>query len=164
MNAETVEIENLTLERGLPAMIATMQFANWGLSTGFGSAGEYERFLCDAAGSHRLPAVLVARRGEKFLGSVNLLVQEMTTRPTLSPWLGQLFVIAKERGRGIGASLVRTCLARFAGLGFPRAHLYTAAATTLPAYYTALGWKTIEQVEYLGKMRAVMAFDLRDEG
>jgi hypothetical protein len=40
-------------------------------------------------------------------------------------------------------------------------HLYTAAATTLPAYYTALGWKTIEETEYLGKMRAVMAFDVQ---
>jgi hypothetical protein len=54
---------------------------------------------------------------------------------------------------------VRACLARFAELGFSRAHLYTAAATTLPAYYTALGWKAIEQTEYLGKMRAVMVFD-----
>jgi len=160
MNAEDVEIEGLTLERGLPAMIAAMQFANWGRSTGFNSAEEYERFLCEAARSPRLPAVLVARRGERYLGSVNLLVHEMTTRPTLSPWLAQLFVIAEERDRGIGATLVRACLTRFAELGFSRVHLYTAAATTLPAYYTALGWKTIEETEYLGKMRAVMAFDL----
>jgi predicted N-acetyltransferase YhbS len=160
MNAEAVEIENLTLERGLPAMISAMQFANWGRSTGFNSAVEYERFLCDAARSRRLPAVLVARRGEKFLGSVNLLAHEITTRPMLSPWLAQLFVIAEERGRGVGAALVRACLARFAELGFSRVHLYTASATTLPAYYAALGWKTIEEVEYLGKLRAVMAFDL----
>ena len=160
MNEETVEIESLTLEQGLPAMIAAMQFSSWGRSTGFNSAGEYERFLCEAARSPRLPAVLVARRGEKYLGSVNLLVHEMTTRPTLSPWLAQLFVIAEERDRGIGATLVRACLTRFAELGFSRVHLYTAAPTTLPAYYTALGWKTIEETEYLGKMRAVMAFDL----
>jgi len=161
MNAEAVEIEGLTLEQGLPAMIATMQFASWGRSTGFGSVEEYEGFLCDAAGSQRLPAVLVARRGGKFLGSVNLLTHEMTTRPTLSPWLAQLFVIAEERGGGVGAALVRACLARFAELGFSRVHLYTAAATALPAYYAALGWKTIEETEYLGKLRAVMAFDIR---
>ena len=137
-----------------------MQFANWGRSTGFNSAEEYERFLCDAARAQRLPAVLVARRGEKFLGSVNLLAHEMTTRPTLSPWLGQLFVIAQERGRGVGTALVRACLARFFELGFSRVHLYTASATPLPAYYAALGWKTIEETEYLGKTRAVMAFDL----
>jgi predicted N-acetyltransferase YhbS len=161
MNAEDVEIEGLTLEQGLPAMIAAMQFANWGRSTGFDSVEEYERFLCDAARSNRLPAVLVARRGKKFLGSVNLLLHEMTTRPLLSPWLAQLFVIAEERGRGVGRALVRACLARFAELGFSCVHLYTASATPLPAYYAALGWKTIEETEYLGKMRAVMAFDLQ---
>ena len=59
------------------------------------------------------------------------------------------------------AALVRACLARFTELGFSRVHLYTAAATTLPAYYTALGWKTLEETEYLGKTRAVMAFDLQ---
>jgi predicted N-acetyltransferase YhbS len=161
MNAEDVEIEGMTLKQGLPAMIAAMQFANWGRSTGFDSVEEYERFLCDAARSNRLPAVLVARRGKKFLGSVNLLLHEMTTRPLLSPWLAQLFVIAEERGRGVGRALVRACLARFAELGFSHVHLYTASATRLPAYYAALGWKTIEETEYLGKMRAVMAFDLQ---
>lgn len=161
MNAETIEIESLTAESDLPAMIAALQFANWGRSTGFGTAEAYERFLCDAARSSRLPAVLVARRGEKFLGSVNLLVHEMTTRPLLSPWLAQLFVIGEERGRGVGSALVRACLVRFAELGFSRVHLYTAAASRLPAYYAALGWKPIEEIEYLGKLRAVMAFDFR---
>ena len=160
MNTEAVAIERLTPEQGLPATIAAMQFANWGRSTGFSSVQEYARFLCDAAHSRDLPAVLVARRGGKFLGSVNLLVHEMTTRPTLSPWLAQLFVIAEERGRGVGAALARACLVRAAELGFSRVHLYTAAATRLPAYYTALGWKTIEETEYLGKLRAVMVFEL----
>jgi GNAT superfamily N-acetyltransferase len=159
MGADTVEIEGLTAESGLPATIAALQFANWGRSTGYGSAEDYERFLCDAASSSLLPAVLVASRTGKFLGSVNLLVHEMTTRPSLSLWLAQLFVISEERGRGVGSALVRACLARFAELGFSRVHLYTAASTTLPAYYTALGWKPIEEVEYLGKLRTVMAFD-----
>jgi predicted N-acetyltransferase YhbS len=159
MNAESVEIENLAIDSDLAATIAALQFANWGRSTGFSSVEEYERFLRDAARSRELPAVLVAKRGGKFVGSVNLLVHEMTTRPSLSPWLAQLFVIAEERGRGIGSALVRACLARFAELGFPRVHLYTAAATTLPAYYAALGWRTIGEVQYLGKLRAVMVFD-----
>lgn len=160
MSAAAVEIESLTLDQDLPATIAAMQFANWGPSTGYDSAAEYERFLRETVQSRDLPTVLVARRGEKFLGSVNLLIHEMTTRPRLSPWLAQLFVISEERGCGVGAALVRASLARFAELGFSRVHLYTAAATTLPAYYTALGWKRIEETEYLGKLRAVMAFDL----
>jgi predicted N-acetyltransferase YhbS len=154
-----VEIEDLAATPDLPARIAALQFASWGRSTGFGSAGDYERFLRNAAGSSHLPAVLVAKRAGTFLGSVNLLLHEMTARPSLSPWLAQLFVIAEERGSGIGGMLVRACLRRFAELGFPRVHLYTAAATRLPAYYASLGWTPIEDVEYLGKMRTVMVFD-----
>jgi predicted N-acetyltransferase YhbS len=156
----SVEIESLKAASELPARIAALQFANWGRSTGFSSVEDYERFLRDATESPRLPAVLVARRAGTFLGSVNLLLHEMTTRPSLSPWLAQLFVIAEERGRGVGAALVRACLARFAELGFPRVYLYTAAASRLPAYYASLGWKPIEDVEYLGKMRTVMVFDV----
>src|ERR1700761_3943487 len=107
MVADTVEIGGLTAESDLPAMIAALQFAAWGRSTGYGSADEYERFLRDAAGSNLLPAVLVARRSGQFVGSVNLLRHEMTTRPSLSPWLAQLFVIDEERRRGVGSKLVR---------------------------------------------------------
>src|SRR5882762_192275 len=112
--ARPVEIENLTTASDLTARIAALQFVNWGRSTGFGSVEDYERFLRDAAGSRSLPAVLVAKRAGMFLGSVNLLRHEMTTRPSLSPWLAQLFVIAEERGHGVGGALVRACLARFA--------------------------------------------------
>jgi len=159
--AHPVEIENLAASSDLPGRIAALQFASWGRSTGFDSAERDERFLRDAAGSRRLPEILVATRAGTFLGSVNLLLHEMTTRPSLSPWLAQLFVIAEERGSGVGGMLVRACLARFGELGFPRVHLYTAAASRLPAYYAALGWKPIEDTEYLGKIRTVMAFDIQ---
>jgi hypothetical protein len=41
-------------------------------------------------------------------------------------------------------------------LGFRRAYLYTSG--TLPAYYASLGWRAIEEVEYLGKLRTIMTF------
>src|SRR5689334_13398311 len=99
MDAVSVEIEPLTIESGLPAMIAALQFAFWGPLTGYDSAADYEQFLCSAARALQPPIVLVARRGATFLGSVNLLAGEMTIRPALSPWMAQLFVVGSERGR-----------------------------------------------------------------
>jgi len=43
-----------------------------------------------------------------------------------------------------------------AALGFRRTYLYTSG--TLPAYYASLGWRAIEEVEYLGKLRTIMTF------
>jgi hypothetical protein len=78
MSGQSIEVESLDAELDLPARIAALQFANWGCSTGYGTVEEYEQFLCEAAGSRELPTVLVARRGRKFVGSVNLLLHEMT--------------------------------------------------------------------------------------
>ncbi len=139
-------------------MIAALQFAFWGASTGYRSAADYEQFLRGIPGSRQLPTVLVARRGTTFLGSVNLLACEMTIRPALSPWMAQLFVAGSERGHGVGRALIDAGIALVGQLGFRRLHLYTSG--TLPGYYAALGWIPVEDVEYLGKMRTIMAFDL----
>jgi len=159
MDAGSCKIEHLTEESGTAAAIAALQFALWGPLTGYDSAAEYEQFLGRAARSRQLPTVLIARRGTTLLGSVNLLASEMTIRPALSPWLAQLFVIGAERGRGVGTVLVDAAIARAAELGYRRLYLYTSG--TLPGYYASRCWQTIEELEYLGKMRTVMAFDLR---
>ena len=150
------DIKRLTDDSSLPASIAKLQFEFWGPLTGHSSADEYEQFLRKAARSTGLPAVLVAMHGETFLGSVNLLASEMTTRRTLSPWMARLFVVDAERGRGIGNALVSASIDQAAALGFQRTYLYTSG--TLPAYYASLGWRAIEEVEYLGKLRTIMTF------
>ena len=152
------DIRRLTDDSTLPASIARLQFEFWGPLTGYRSADAYEQFLCKAVRSPDLPAVLVAMDGGTFLGSVNLLASEMTTRPTLSPWMAQLFVVDSERGRGVGNALVSASIDHAGKLGFRRTYLYTSG--TLPAYYASLGWQAIEEVEYLGKMRTIMTFEL----
>ncbi|WP_283814728.1 GNAT family N-acetyltransferase [Bradyrhizobium sp. AUGA SZCCT0042] len=97
-------------------------------------------------------------RGAALLGSVNFLASEMTIRPELSPWLAQLFVVDAERGGGVGGALIDAVIDHAAELGFRRLHLYTSG--TLPNYYASRGWRPIEEVEYLGRARTIMAFDL----
>ena len=152
------EIKRLTDDSSLPASIAKLQFEFWGPLTGHSSADEYEQFLREAARSTKLPAVLIAVHGATFLGSVNLLASEMTTRCALSPWMAQLFVVNSERSRGVGNALVNASIDHAAKLGFRRTYLYTSG--TLPAYYASLGWQAIEEIEYLGKMRTIMTFEL----
>jgi hypothetical protein len=58
----------------------------------------------------------------------------------------------------IGAALVRAAAARTKSLGFRRLYLYTSG--DLPRYYERLGWVIDERVEYLGKERTLMHYDL----
>ena len=55
-----------------------------------------------------------------------------------SPWLASLYVRPTARGRGVGARLVRHCVAHAAQLGVPRLYLYCEAA--MVPWYRALGW------------------------
>jgi hypothetical protein len=158
MDAEPFEIARLTEEAGLSKTIAAPQFAFWGPMTGYGSAADYEQFLRSAARSCQLPEVLLARRGTTFLGSVNLLASEMTIRPALSPWMAQLFVPGTEPSRGVGSALIDAAVARTAELGYLRRYLYTSG--TLPSYYASRRWQPIEEIEYLGKTRVIMVYDL----
>ncbi|MFL9503339.1 GNAT family N-acetyltransferase [Rhodopseudomonas palustris] len=72
--------------------------------------------------------------------------------------MAQLFVVKSALGHGIGIRLIRALTTRAVELGFRRVHLFTSG--TLPTYYAALGWKPIEEVEYFGRMRTVMAIEL----
>lgn len=72
--------------------------------------------------------------------------------------MAQLFVLDASRGRGVGSALADAAVRHAAELGFRRLYLYTSG--TLPAYYAARGWKPIEQVDYRGKARTIMAFDV----
>jgi predicted N-acetyltransferase YhbS len=140
------------------AQMAAEQFAYWGPLTGHASAALYEAFLDQAARSVTLPRVLVAAGAGGVLGSVNLMTREMAIRPQLTPWLGQLFVGEGHRANGVGGRLVEAAIAYVAGLGYDRLFLFTSGS--LPDYYRKRGWVDVETVDYLGKSRVVMRFDI----
>jgi GNAT superfamily N-acetyltransferase len=149
-----------SLEPGSPllAQIAAEQFAYWGPLTGYGSRELYELFLERAALSMDLPRVLLATRSGSLLGSVNVLASDMTIRPLLTPWLGQLLVIESERSLGVGTALLDAAVSYVERLGYRQLFLYTSG--TLPHYYRKRGWTDVENVTYLGKTRTIMRLDI----
>ena len=88
---------------------------------------------------------------------MNLLRSEMESRPTLTPWLAQLFVAPGCRRGGVGAALVTAAIAHARTCGFSDVYLYTSG--TRPRYYARLGWVELERVDYLGKERTIMKHD-----
>jgi predicted N-acetyltransferase YhbS len=96
-------------------------------------------------------------RGE-LVGSVSILRSDMRTRPALTPWLAQLFVVPTARRSGVGATLVRAAIDHGRRCGYDTLYLYTSG--TLPRYYAGLGWRERERVEYLGGERVIMEYSL----
>jgi GNAT superfamily N-acetyltransferase len=153
-----LSIQPLTPQSPWRAQIAADQFAYWGPLTGHRSLVSYKAFLEEAARSSTLPRVLLAATPDNFCGSVNLMTAEMTVRPQLTPWLGQLFVDEHHRAKGIGAKLLDAAISYVGDLGYDRLFLFTSG--TLPGYYRKRGWVDVEEVNYLGKQRTILCFDI----
>src|SRR5216684_2704719 len=98
------------------AQMAADQYEYWGPLTGYDSPASYEAFLEQAACSLTLPRVLLATTHTTLLGSVNLLTTEIAVRPQFTPWVGQLFVPASNRAKGIGTSLLNAAISYIDGL------------------------------------------------
>jgi GNAT superfamily N-acetyltransferase len=147
--------------RWIPTL-ARQQFDYWHRLTGFDTLADYVAALERWSAGDGIPTVLVATDGGALLGSVNLLPSEMEIRPALTPWLAQLFVLPEYRGGGVGAAMVAASIAHAGACGFSALYLYTSG--TLPAYYARLGWRALERVDYLGRERTVMRYDIAGRG
>lgn len=139
-------------------VLARWHFEQWGPLTGAATQDAYVALLTGAAHSRTVPSVLIALAEAELLGSASLVASDLPVRNALSSWLAQLFVEPTRRRSGVGAALVFAVLRRAHECGYRRVYLYTSG--TLPAYYTRLGWRTIEHVPYLGRERAVMNYAL----
>ena len=93
-------------------------------------------------GPEIIPAALVAAAGERFLGTVSLIDNDMDERPGFSPWIAARWVDPAHRRRGVGAALVRAAAARAFEAGFPTVYLCATPDNT--PFYFPLGWQQIE--------------------
>jgi GNAT superfamily N-acetyltransferase len=151
-------IADLGEYRALVPVLARWHYDQWGPLTGAGSVDDYEGLLTGAAASTNVPSVLIAVADGQLLGSASLVASDLPVRPTMTPWLAQLFVEPSRRRDGVGAALVGAVLARARECGYPRVYLYTSG--TLPQYYARLGWRLVERLEYLQRERTVMECDI----
>lgn len=112
-------------------------------------------------GTCTIPTTLLALDGDDWVGTVSLLQNDHDRIRDYSPWLATLVVREQARGRGIGAALVRRCIADAAALGVPTLYLY--CVSDLIDYYAALGWHVVAHVSVFAVADDggvfVMAFD-----
>jgi GNAT superfamily N-acetyltransferase len=155
---DDLSIQPLTPKSPWQMQIVRDQYGYWGPLTGYGSPTLYKEFLERAAYSSTLPRVLLATTADALLGSVNLLIRELTIRPQFTPWMGQLFVSESHRTKGTGTKLLNAAISYVGSLGYDQLFLFTSG--TLPDYYRKRGWVDIEEVTYLGKERIIMRRDI----
>jgi predicted N-acetyltransferase YhbS len=106
----------------------------------------------------QLPLTIVACDGNELIGTYSLDLEDLSTRPHLSPWMASVFVHTAHRQNGIGTLLVKDALLRAKALGIDTLYLFT---TDQAAWYGRLGWEKLEDMVYRGERITVMSIGLQ---
>jgi predicted N-acetyltransferase YhbS len=149
-----LEIDWLAGRMHLAPTLAAWHYAEWGeLLPGWTESAALEELRGhDSAG--RVPTTLVALVSGRPVGSVSLVAADHQSLLQLSPWLASLYVAPAWRRLGIGAALVRRCVAEAATLGVGELFLYTFGEAR---FYQRLGWKVQFPVSLAGGRAIVMS-------
>ena len=149
-----MKIEYLKNFASFIEQLATAQFELWGPLTGRDSLEQYIALLRGAGISDNLIISLAAVDGDRLLGSVNLVENDLPMRRDLTPWLAQLYVFPESRCKGAGAALIHAAVNEAGNLSWSKMYLYCSG--TLPQYYEKLGWHQTGALKYRDKTRIIM--------
>jgi predicted N-acetyltransferase YhbS len=92
---------------------------------------------------HGVPFVLVAECGGTVCGTALVIEDDLTERPSLTPWLAAVWVDEAMRRQGIAAALLDEGVRRAGALGIER--LYLNSLPALQPFYVKLGWRVVEE-------------------
>jgi GNAT superfamily N-acetyltransferase len=91
------------------------------------------------------------------VGTASLTIDDLDSRPDLTPWLAGVVVAPEARGKGLAAYLVAAVEAEAIRQSVTTLWLYTWTAERI---YQRIGWRTIETFERKGLPHALMRRDL----
>ena len=143
-----------------PHLITTVSqwiFDEWGYLTETDPSTQIAK-TCLRLSDDTIPLCIVALEDKQCVGTVSLYVDDLHTRPDLTPWLAALYVYADHRNRGVGGQLINRVLEVAHRFGVHRLYLHTETAE---GYYRRKGWRSLfRTVNDRGQDTVVMTLDL----
>ncbi len=112
-----------------------------------------KRFHSRTLRTDRVPLGLIALDGERLIGTVTLLEEDMDIRPIYTPWLGCLYVDPEYRGQSVAQALINAAVNNAADIGVPC--LFVWSEMLGPAF-ARRGWQVLERVQFRGKEVAIL--------
>ena len=82
---------------------------------------------------------LMVDGNDEIIGSYGLITNDFISRQDLCPWMCELFVDEKQRGKGLGGRLLAHAVLEAKNLGFEKVYL----ATDHVGFYEKYGWSFI---------------------
>ena len=104
-----------------------------------------------------IPSIFVAEIDGKAVGTVSIVRHDMDIRKELSPWVASLYVHKDLRHNKIGRKLIHFIEDFAKDIDIEKIYLFTPNKQEM---YTKLGWRAIEDLEYLSEDVTIMSKDL----
>lgn len=130
----------------------------WGKRDGW----SFEKLYCfmkNCLLDKKIPQTFIAVLGDKLVGTYQLVMDDLDIRPDIYPWLANLFVDEKYRGRGFCTLMVENAIDQARLLGFSKLYLISKHV----GLYEKFGWKFVEEIKTFNKANPIerlYAFDL----
>ena len=153
-----MQIELLADRHDAIPIVARWSFDQWGRGVAGNTLEATIERTMQRLNRDRLPLAVVATEGAKILGTAHLKIREMDIYPQFEHWLGNVYICAEARGRGLASQLAQHIADRAKGLDI--ANLYLQTEKLDGGLYARLGWKPVEQVHYHGLDVLVMVREL----
>lgn len=123
-------------------LMTTWMFNWWGSAEGY-SVDAVRIYLSRSLNAQVLPQTYGLYLDGALVGMYQFQLQDLFTRPEISPWLANVYIDEAYRGRGYAHTLLSSIAdnAREAGIG--QLHLFTKHV----GLYEKFGWEFVEEVE-----------------
>lgn len=156
-----MRIAHLSSRQHLEAVAALLHH-EWGELSPWSSLPEIEKRLARQLDTPGVPFTLVALGDQDvLLGTASVKLFELPEHGDKKHWLGEVCVMARLRGRGVGTALIRACIAESRRLRLPTLYLYTPDQQAL---YARLGWEELQNTIVNGENVSIMCLSLPGDG
>jgi GNAT superfamily N-acetyltransferase len=148
-----IEAKYLADHPELVPLLSGWFYNEWGKNNPALTIDSIEKAVRQRLNRDTAPLSLVAFLANRPVGTATLKIREMETHPQYEHWLGNVYVLPDYRNQGIGSYIIQKAIDEAGEIGIRDLYLYTRDREKL---YERLGWKSIEQVAYHGRIASIM--------
>ncbi len=135
-------------------LVACWIYDEWGYLIQDLTMKQVEARLQNHLNGDLIPLTVVGIQDHFPVGTASLMIEDMSSRLDLSPWLASVYVLPEYRKQGIGSQLVSAVEEIGQRLGFQKLYLFTPDQER---FYARLGWVVFDHAEYRGQQVVIMS-------
>ena len=152
-----VNVDNETLDK-----ISEWMYNWWGQRDGY-SKDAVKCFMQHSMEDNRLPQTYGVFLDNEIIGMYQFAYDDLSVRPDIYPWLANVYIDEKNRGKGYGRRLLESVFDNAKeNIDFDELFLYTKYI----GLYEKFGWNFIDEVDTFKKEQRIerlYKLDLRSE-